>query len=314
MKTNNSTSFYAKVLLFGEYGIMEDSVGLSIPLSTFEGKLLQSNAETPAQKASNASLTRFFDYLKNLDESKRTFIDLDFESFEQSIKEGLHFDSTIPMGSGIGSSGALVAAVYYAFAKQAEMPTEIDSDGFVKLKQKLALMESYFHGQSSGLDPLSCYLNEPLLIKPGSQVSKVGRGETNSTGHGAVFLVDSGVVGETKDMIGFFKKMKQDATFRRKLKREFLKYNEICIDHFLSGNYKALLNDIKFLSVWAFDHFKPMIPKSMETLWKEGIETNKYFLKLCGSGGGGFFLGFSEDFESIKHNFAPHRVQIIQRF
>ena len=312
--TNKSTPFYAKVLLFGEYGIMEDSVGLSIPLSTFEGKLLQSNAQTTEQKESNASLNRFCKYLRGLEQSKQDFIDLDFEAFQEAINQGLYFDSTIPMGSGVGSSGALVAAIYYTFSHQAEVPSEIDSDGFVKLKQRLALMESYFHGQSSGLDPLSCYLNEPLLIQPGSQVTKVGRGDNPSTGHGAVFLVDSGVVGETKDMVSFFKKMKKDAHFRHKLKREFLKYNEICIDHFLSGNYKALLYDIKFLSLWAFDHFKPMIPKSMESLWKEGLESNKYFLKLCGSGGGGFFLGFSEDFESIKDNFSSHRVQVIQRF
>ena len=32
-------------------------------------------------------------------------------------------------------------------------------------------------------------------------------------------------------------------------------------------------------------------------MWAKGIESNDYFLKLCGSGGGGYILGFSEDFE-----------------
>jgi mevalonate kinase len=39
--------------------------------------------------------------------------------------------------------------------------------------------------------------------------------------------------------------------------------------------------------------FRPMIPKSIQLLFEEGITNNDYLLKLCGSGGGGFMLGFS---------------------
>ena len=33
-------SYYAKILLFGEYGIIEDSMGLSIPFHSYMGKML----------------------------------------------------------------------------------------------------------------------------------------------------------------------------------------------------------------------------------------------------------------------------------
>ena len=38
--------------------------------------------------------------------------------------------------------------------------------------------------------------------------------------------------------------------------------------------------------------FSQMIPKNFKRIWKEGFNTNKYYLKLCGAGGGGYLLGF----------------------
>ena len=38
--------FYAKILLFGEYGIIKDSRGLSIPYNFFQGALKISNTQS----------------------------------------------------------------------------------------------------------------------------------------------------------------------------------------------------------------------------------------------------------------------------
>ena len=45
--------FYAKILLFGEYGIIKDSKGLSIPYNYYRGALQFSSTFTPEQKESN---------------------------------------------------------------------------------------------------------------------------------------------------------------------------------------------------------------------------------------------------------------------
>ena len=42
--------FYSKILLFGEYGIIEDSKGLSIPYNFFNGALKFSKVETKDSK------------------------------------------------------------------------------------------------------------------------------------------------------------------------------------------------------------------------------------------------------------------------
>ena len=56
-----------------------------------------------------------------------------------------------------------------------------------------------------------------------------------------------------------------------------------------------------------------MIPHSMKELWQQGIETNAYYLKLCGSGGGGFVLGFTPDYDQAKTLLKGYETELIYR-
>jgi len=77
----------------------------------------------------------------------------------------LYFDSSIPQGYGVGSSGALVAAIYDTYAIDKIEATEtLTRDKLLRLKEIFSLMESFFHGKSSGLDPLNSYLSIPILM------------------------------------------------------------------------------------------------------------------------------------------------------
>ncbi len=58
-------------------------------------------------------------------------------------------------------------------------------------------MESYFHGKSSGMDPLICYMNHPMLIQSKDDIDPVGIPSPNEVGKGAIFLINTGEVGET---------------------------------------------------------------------------------------------------------------------
>jgi mevalonate kinase len=57
-----------------------------------------------------------------------------------------------------------------------------------------------------------------------------------------------------------------------------------------------------------------MIPKPFHKLWQQGIETNDYYLKLCGSGGGGYILGFTKDYEKVKKILKNYRLELVYRF
>ena len=100
----------------------------------------------------------------------------------------MHFDSSIPQGFGVGSSGAIVAAIYDNYSQdKIASDANMSNEEFIGLKKIFGTLESYYHGKSSGLDPLICYLNLPVLIKSKSEVGTVGLPDT-STGKGAIFL------------------------------------------------------------------------------------------------------------------------------
>ena len=301
--------FYSKILLFGEYGIIEDSKGLSIPYNFFNGALKISESSDEEAKKSNLILSQFSTHLKTLD------IDLDINSFDNHIKKGMYFDSSIPKGYGVGSSGALVAAVYEKYANNKITVLEnLTREKLLLLKEIFSKMESFFHGKSSGLDPLNSYLSIPILIKSKNDINVTGIPSQKSNGSGAVFLLDSGQTGSTAPMVNIFmEKMKKEG-FRNMLNSQFIKHTNICVDSFLNGDLNNLFKSTKKLSQVVFENFKPMIPKEFHNLWKKGIDNGSYFLKLCGSGGGGYILGFAPDIEEAKKDLEGYNLEVVYHF
>ena len=303
--------FYAKILLFGEYGIIEDSQGLTLPYSFYKGTLKFSDNQSDFEKNSNESLQKYSDYLTTLELSKDFKIDV--EAFKKDIEKGLFFDSNIPQGYGVGSSGALVAAIFEKYSFKKYNPSTISKTQLKDLKKVFGELESYFHGKSSGIDPLICYMNLPILIENRESVDKVSIPKEEA-GKGAIFLIDSGSIGETGPMVQiFFEKLKNEG-FRKTLKEEFIKYNNACIDTFLNKEMTPFFKNLKNLSKWAYVHFKPMIPNNLYNAWKKGLDTNAYYLKLCGSGGGGYILGFAPDYAKADKMLEGFNKEVIYRF
>jgi mevalonate kinase len=304
--------FYSKILLFGEYGIIKDSKGLSIPYNFYNGALKMADNSSATTLKSNESLKRFVTYLKGLDASLVTF---DIEKLQQDVDAGMYFDSSIPQGYGVGSSGALVAAIYdkYAFNKITVLEN-LTREKLLTLKAIFSEMESFFHGKSSGLDPLNSYLSIPILINSKDNIEATGIPSQNTEGKNAVFLIDSGITGETAPMVSIFMENMKQEGFRKMLKNQFIKHTDACVDDFLKGDVKSLFGNTKKLSKVVLNHFKPMIPQQFHELWKKGIETNDYYLKLCGSGGGGYILGFTEDIGKAKQSLKDYKLEVVYNF
>ena len=304
--------FYSKILLFGEYGIIKDSKGLSIPYNFFNGAL--KTEENPSQEAieSNESLKRFVSYIKDI---KAELVIFDIEKLTNDVEAGMYFDSSIPQGYGVGSSGALVAAIYDKYAHDKITVLEnLTREKLLKLKVIFSEMESFFHGKSSGLDPLNSYLSIPILINSQDNIEATGIPAQQTDGKGAVFLLDSGIIGETAPMVRIFMENMKQEGFRSMLKDQFIKHTDACVDDFLKGDVKSLFKNTKQLSKVVLNHFKPMIPQQFHELWKKGIETNEYYLKLCGSGGGGYILGFTEDFDTAKQSLKDYKLEVVYNF
>jgi len=310
--------FKSKILLFGEYSIIHDSMGLTIPFDFFKGKLTFKTRSLNAEdaKESNRHLREYAVFLRKLVESGELKFKFDIDALDRDIEKGLLFDSTIPQGFGVGSSGALVAALYdrYAFDKifNEENPS---GDQIIELKSHFAQMECYFHGTSSGIDPLICYLQEPLLIKSKTSIDAVGMPAGGSAdANRGIFLINTGNPGKTQPMVNIFLDKCREDGFVNLVRKEMIPFNNNCIKAFLKGEVKELLSNVKELSKFLLEYLNPMIPEKYQRIWQQGIDSETYYLKLCGSGGGGYLLGFTEDLEKTRKELKDVQIEVIHRF
>ena len=304
--------FYSKILLFGEYGIIEESKGLSIPFNFFKGGLRIGDMSELIEKESNLNLKKFRDYLLKIEIST---VEFDFEKLNLDLNKGMFFDSSIPQGYGVGSSGALVAAFYDRYAiNKITVLENLTKSKILVLKNIFSTMESFFHGKSSGLDPLNSYLSLPILIHSKNEVETTGIPSQESKGKGAVFLLDSGKSSDTAPMVDLFFKSMKNKNYNKMIQEEFIKTTDNCVDDFLNGNFNSLFKNIKVLSKVVLKNFKPMIPENFHNIWAKGIESDEYFLKLCGSGGGGYILGFAKDFKKAKKSLNDFDLEVVYNF
>lgn len=307
--------FYSKILLFGEYGIIKDSKGLSIPYNFYNGALKIDTHHTVSTTKSNDSLRRFAAYLAQLEKDQPGLVHFNISELNKDIEAGLYFDSSIPQGYGVGSSGALVAAIYDQYAQNKITVLEnLTREKLLQLKEIFAAMESFFHGKSSGLDPLNSYLSLPILINSKEDIESAHIPSQATNGKGAVFLLDTGTTGETAPMVHIFMENMKQEGFRNMLKNQFVKHTDACVNDFLKGDVKSLFGNVKQLSKVVLDNFKPMIPNEFHNLWKKGIDTNAYYLKLCGSGGGGYMLGFTEDIDKARASLNDYKLEVVYNF
>jgi mevalonate kinase len=77
-----------------------------------------------------------------------------------------------------------------------------------------------------------------------------------------------------------------------------LPINQSIIQKMIEGT--DIQHEIKELSQLQFELFEALIPVSIKEIWQKGLETNRYYMKLCGAGKGGFFLIYSNEKEAVK--------------
>lgn len=294
-------SFYSKVILFGEYSMIQDSMALVIPYPLFEGKL---RFPREKNKSTDGELKAFCQYLKKMPEANT----LDTKSFEFDLGQGLFFHSSIPQGFGVGSSGALVAAVYDRYAK-----SKLGLEDFSTLKDMFARMESHFHGSSSGIDPLISYLNQGLVIQ-GKKDYRTVKVPKYENGKGGIFLLNTGRPRRTEPLVNLFLEKCRQESFLRECMDNLILINDACIDSFLNERTDELYQNFNKLSHLQFDHFAPMIPQLYQETWKRGLEKEEFHLKLCGAGGGGFLLGITRDFTRLEEVLPGQEIRPIFSF
>ena len=301
----NADIFYSKLMLFGEYSVIMGSMALSVPYGHFRGELSFINEDKTTDYnfavSSNKVLDDFQREVSCNSRHLKVAEIIDIDRLGRDIENGLYFESTIPQGYGLGSSGALTAAIYSKYSiSPRENPRLLATEALAQLKYKLACLESYFHGSSSGIDPLSCYTKFPLLIKSPESISFVGLPRNKLQTQGGIFLINTGKPRKTQHLVNeFLRKMKADKDFSHKINNNFIPWTNNCITSLTKGDIREFTKNLALLSRFQLKTLKDMVPKGYAGVWEDGIRSKDYYLKLCGSGGGGFILGFAEKLEEV---------------
>ncbi|MDX1686313.1 MAG: hypothetical protein R3275_13835 [Saprospiraceae bacterium] len=264
--------YNCKVLLYGEYTVLHGSDALAVPSSAFTGRWIN-------RSSVDEELRQFADYL--IDRKDR-LLHLDLQQFSWDIDRGLGFESNIPVGYGLGSSGAVTAAVFDRYAKEKEKRLE-------DLVVELSLMESHFHGKSSGIDPLVSYLNMPIL-KTDSGLRALEHIPEQITEK--FWLIDSGRSRSTARLVAAFNDRLKDEKVMAVVKDHWVPLVNDAIMFHLDNDVDNLLNTLHSIQQLVWVYFQDFIPKPHMSMWHSTLEDPDAVVKLCGAGGGGMTLGF----------------------
>lgn len=278
--------FHSKLLLFGEHIINKGARGLAIPLEGYDGILKFGALRDKHVKESNESLEQLANYIIHHEQIAEQY---DTNQILEDVEKGLYFDSNIPQGYGLGSSGALVAAVYHQYNKHKKKSKPTST-----VKHELALLESHYHGKSSGLDAIVCYLNKAVIVDNG-EVSETFDLPTNTEGAMKVFTINTHKARSTSPFVNAFLDKCKDKKFMTTVQQSLVPANDIAIDSFLNRNYSELWKSTKIISQLQMDMIPEFIPKPFHEVWKTGLRTDQFHLKICGAGGGGFIIGFTKN-------------------
>jgi len=267
--------FGCKVLLVGEYLVLNGWSSLAMPYATFGGGLQFGQGYQP-----EFNWSHLVDFLMEKE------IPLNFTDLQKDLSCGLVFRANIPMGYGLGSSGALVASLFDAYHTSS-------FQNLNDLKLILARMESFFHGQSSGIDPLVILVNQGILLTPENVISVNIQQESLKNW----YLLDSGI---SRSSTSFIKHYREELYPHHTSEiTNLAAHNGALIEILTQGETKGQLQSgiWKAISEIQLTIFSKMIPHQIQELWQRGLETDAYYLKLCGAGGGGFFLLYNNSIE-----------------
>lgn len=296
----------SKILLTGEYTVLLGYPALAIPW--FE-RYAQWDDDGIAI---DDVLQNFYNFIKDHPFLKDKFLMKEWWAY---IERGGYFKSNIPFGYGLGSSGSFCAGVLDRFGIEYANSDGISSnimdentEGISDIIKKhdveiiyplLKAMECFFHGQSSGLDPMISFYNRAIQACNG--IISFPQLETTNlmTKHG-LYLVDSKLNRNTQHLVSDFKESIQNASYLSSITTEIVPLNDAFIQSLLKNDTESFEETWKALSKASLIFFQQMIPESFQNFWKAGLQSKSYFCKLCGAGGGGLFLAKVLDENAFK--------------
>ena len=307
----------SKILLFGEYAVLNKGMALIMPWDKYQGHFEFYGNSKNDHKAlqSNEYLKKFCSFISSHMDDE--FV-LEVKRFEKELEQGLFFSSNIPQGYGLGSSGALVSAIVLRYLVKAKFLKDelkvLTLQKLNDLKNSLGNLESHFHGVSSGLDPLSIILNEPILYKSTEDIVTTHLPKQSKEKKNVIFLLDTKFPRTTVKMMGLFNDLNEKSDFKDKFERYVAENNNEAIRSFLDNDTDQFFDSMYDLTSFQLQYMKDFFPEPLQKVVANGLDNGDYFLKICGAGGGGFILGFTQDWKITQDKLKGYDLEEIYRY
>ena len=259
--------FPSKVLLLGEYTVLSGGDALAIPFLKYGGRWKLNSNLPPIQD----------DLLKHLEFINDKLVNsLHISKLRRCLREGWRFDSSIPWGKGLGSSAALSASIYWSL-------TGSEKKKFSNIWHDLTMIEAYFHGKSSGLDTVVSFTNAPTILRNKNELRNTSLPQMMDQ----MYLYDSQINRETQPLVQWYKYRINNPDFKKAMDR-LSRWNADAIKALEKGlSVQEIVNEISGLQ---YEYLTHLLPPAVNRLWKKTLDDQKIAMKLCGAGGGGYFL------------------------
>lgn len=276
-------NFYpAKILLFGEHRVLRGARALAVPFDRLGAQW------TPKGGRPDQRLLAFARYLGTHFSTSL----LQHHILLKDLQNGRQLLSNVPTGYGLGSSGTVCAAIWDRYAT----PTSKGLGGKA-LQQVLAKMEAFFHGQSSGTDPLISYYQKTAKIGPNG----LEWCTLPANWAAPFFLLDSRLPRQSAPLIaGFLHRYDTDAAWREAVNSRWGAADDECINALFANESTQLREAFFALSMYQGALARDLIPASLRPIWRG----ESYRLKICGAGGGGYLLGYTTNWQQTKEELA----------
>lgn len=275
-----------KILLFGEYTVIHGGRALAIPYADLYCQWTEKGIPESLH-----SLQRLKSYMLKAYYNGLLF-NIDFDLWEWDLTKGLSLDSNIKQGYGAGSSGAVVAAVFDRYY------TNKEEMSILQVKEVLALIETHFHGSSSGIDPLVSYFQKAIIKEKESEFNLIELDvKSNDYAWG---LIDTGKARSTSPLVNSYMRLyEHNPIFQEAVQALNIEVDQ-AINQMINQDLASVFKASKQISEIQFKHFQEMIPDNVSAIWEASLSSSKHAIKLCGAGGGGYMLIVSKDIEAFK--------------
>ena len=177
----------------------------------------------------------------------------------------------------------------------------------MEIRKPLATIEACFHGSSSGIDPLTSFLNQPVLIGNSNQTISTPDLSLFFENY-TLFLIHTNEKGNTGELVSHFLEKYKNQRYKDKIDLVYLPLIAQTIEAIIAGDFESFESLMKKYSQFQLSNFDPMISVTMRKHFEYGIKTGDFHLKLCGSGGGGYLLALSRNRSKAESYFTMNQL------